>query len=121
MKRSDPVTDDDYYTIRSPESLTGRAGRPSPLRAAALFATLAVAVTLLTLPQVDKVQRYAGQGAFALDPVVTGSIRSGNPGRKPMADQSGGRDGRTYVVRRSVLTGGSVCILGTDGSRNGAC
>ena len=114
------MSDDDYYTIRSVEASTGRAGRPNPLRAAALFAAVAVAFTVLAVPRMDAVERFAARQPLNLDPISTGSIRPGGLPRARSARDADG-DTRTYIVRRSVLNGNSVCVLGEDGSRRGAC
>lgn len=115
-----PVSDDDYYTIRAAETAGSRTGGPNPMRAAVLFATVAIALTVLAVPHIGSQSRFAARQPLDLDPIMTGSIG------QPSASRSGFARGtqeptRTYVVRRSVLTGGSVCVLGQDGSRSGAC
>ena len=123
------MTDDSYYTIRSAEALTGRAGRPSSLRVAALFASLAIALTVVAVPRLGSPDRdvpgepYAMGLPYAVDPIVTGSIRAAEPSGLLRGSVGGtdASDGRTYVVRRSVLTGSSVCVMERDGSRRGNC
>ena len=111
------MTDDDYYTIRSAEALTGRAGRPSPLRAAGLFAALAIALAVVAVPAMGDRSGRLAQRSLTLDPITTGSIE--RSAALPMRRRSD--SGRTYIVRRSVLSNGSVCVLAADGSRQGAC
>ena len=130
------MSDDDYYTIRTDtlSDLPARS-RPRPLRAAMLFATAAVAMTVLVAPQLgerlERRQVAAFEGYGPLDDTVTGAL---GPAR-PSFDGAGLRPGtpatpfatrpsaprNTYVVRRSVLSKGSVCIIRQDGSRSGAC
>ena len=116
------MTDDDYYTIRSHEALTGRKGRPSALRAAVLFAGAAIALSVLAVPWVgdDGDRRTARALGLGLDPVMTGSIDRSQPlgGR---ARRAPGYNDGTYVVRRSVLSGNSVCIIRSDGRKEGRC
>ena len=133
------MTDDDYYTIRS----GGGVERTRPvgaLRAATVFAAVVLAVTAIAVPVLS--ERGARGPQFAsrppdLDRVVTGSIRGTDPlpARPPRPlgpprvappagiapDRTAREGGRTYVVRRSVLSGSSVCILRADGSREGNC
>ena len=111
------MTDDDYYTIRSAEALTGKAGRPSPLRVASLFAAVAVALAVVTIQRSGD-DEVVARAPLNLDPIATGSID-----RAPGAGyfRRSRSDGQTYVVRRSVLTGGSICVIASDGSRSGNC
>ena len=142
------MSDDEYYTIRTDTLLDLPArSRPRPLRAAMLFATAAIAITVLVAPQLgDRLERrqmvaYGGYGP--LDETVTGALgpaatrfdgarrlegatrfedadlRPATPATPFAPRASSPRT--TYVVRRSVLSEGSVCIIRQDGSRRGAC
>ena len=120
------MTDDEYYTIRSSGDAGGGRRRPAgALVVAAAFAAVALAVTVVAVPMLgDRLERtQLASRPLDLDPVVTGSIRT--PGEGTL--RSGGDLGRasdrggTYVVRRSVLSGSSVCVLRANGSREGSC
>lgn len=133
------MTDDDYYTIRSGGGVE-RARPVGALRAATVFAAVVLAVTAVAVPALS--EHGARDPQFVsrpldLDRVATGSIRGtdplpagpirllGPPRAAPPAgiapDRTAREGGRTYVVRRSVLSGSSVCILRSDGSRGGNC
>lgn len=113
------MTDDDYYTIR-----TGGAGeeahRPRPLRIAALFVAGALALTIVAVPLMRDAMDEAelAQRPLDLDTRAVGSIGGPVRGAMPRGTHD---DAERYVVRRSVLTGSSVCILRSDGSRSGNC
>ena len=138
------MSDEDYYTIRGADlgDLPLRS-RPRPLRVAALFALTALALTALVFPDAAErdERRLAGYGAPYLDDRAVGSIR---PARDPLGleplrfdplrtgplrptrgdgAEAGGEGARsgTYIVRRSVLQEGSVCIIGSGGYRSGNC
>ena len=128
------MSDDEYYTIRS-EGIGNaiRHSRPKPLRVAILFSSAVIALALLTVPELSRRQNDAdltdtanSRFSRAIDPIVTGTLRTGENAPQargvPGIDRSGTpRPGSTYVVRRSVLNGGSVCIMSSDGTRDGAC
>ena len=131
------MTEDEYYVIRSQgvgDLL--HASRPRPLRVAVLFSTAMVALALLAVPQLKgddeaDVVVVDGSGARtpAIDPLVTGSIeRNSVAGAELRNGLSGSTDAQvrtrsnsTYVLRRSVLQGRSICIIKDDGTRSGAC
>ena len=134
---------DDYYTIRTRDlsDLPVRS-RPSPLRAALLFSSAVVALAVLVTPElngrrIDTLANFLPNTNPGIDRMAVGSIdpvastaplglrgaRQIEP--RPTPTAWGATDAststRSYVVRRSVLTEGSVCIIGADGSRKGAC
>ena len=128
------MSDDEYYTIRATGVRPSRSTRPSPLRAAMLFASAVIAITILTVPELSRRQderllqaRAPIAGPVTIDPTVTGSLRRGDYSRAlaPRAGTQGvetpQRGSTSYVVRRSVLTGGSVCVIARDGTRTGTC
>jgi hypothetical protein len=82
------------------------------LRATLLFSSVAVALTLLIVPVVDKNPRLAMNlpGNQPLDMMATGSITKGDP--KP-----------SYTLRRSVLQSSpdGICRINADGTRSGDC
>ena len=150
---------DDYYTIRTRDlSDLPLRSRPSPMRAALVFSSAAVALAVLVAPEltphrVDAVasvwsDRVPGANRLpGIDRMAVGSIEPVNsfsvgalglrgsrrfePGefaeRARATEQSrGGMAGssverRSYIVRRSVLSEGSVCVIQTNGVRTGAC
>ena len=127
------MSDDEYYTIRATGVRPSRSSRPSPLRAAMLFASAVIAITILTVPELSRRQderllqaRAPIAGPVTIDPTVTGSLRRGDYTRA-LAPRTGAggdeprRGSTSYVVRRSVLTGGSVCVIARDGTRTGTC
>ena len=80
------------------------------LRAALLFASIAVAFALLVAPLLDRQLRsaHARAGAPAgLDSITTGTVGSGN----------------TYTIRRSVLQASpnAICVIHASGRRQGDC
>ena len=132
------MSDEDYYTIRGADlgDMPLRS-RPRPFRAAALFTVAAIALTALVAPNLldQKERRHAGFDAAEpfLDDRAVGSIRPAidplrtGPARPERATPSflrrsdaPARPG-TYVVRRSVLSEGSVCVIGSGGRRSGNC
>ena len=135
------MSEDEYYTIRSAGfSDVPLRSRPRPLRAALLFATAAIAVTVLVVPELlDGSPRNPGWGRLVaerdlvLDDRAVGSLgpasrlprwaqgddvalRTGEAARRSQPGRSS-----TYTVRRSVLSEGSVCIIGQNGTRRGSC
>ena len=131
------MSDDEYYVIRANgvgEQLY--RSRPNPLRAVLLFSSAVIAITVLAVPELSKRQDAHVQAQTALDlpsgvdPIVTGSTRQradlGRPNLRtgiPAIDSAVATERRStsYVIRRSVLTGSSVCVIGSDGSRRGTC
>lgn len=101
------------------DDLGDRADRPSQgslaeartglFRATLLFGSIAVALALIVAPAAERGAKYAVSGAPQLDPIATGSIRSGEAG--------------SYTIRRSVLqpAGAAPCIVFSGGGRSGAC
>lgn len=81
----------------------------SMLRAALLFGSAAVALTLILVPMADRFSRPTTLEAgidYGVDFMATGSIDRSN----------------RYTIRRSVLQEqGAVCIIREDGSRSGPC
>ena len=129
------MSEEDYYTIRGADlSDMPLRSRPRPFRAAALFTAAAVALTALVSPALMERQerRVAGYGIDepflddravgsirpAVDPLRTGPVRPARP--SPSFLRREPRPG-TYVVRRSVLSEGSVCVIGSGGERSGNC
>lgn len=129
------MSDDEYYVIRA-EGVGDQLGRsrPNPLRAVLLFSSVVVAITALTVPELSRRQderlAQARSGIVApvrIDPLVTGSLRRNEvqhgalratiPGIDPPAQPRNS----TYTLRRSVLSGNSVCVIESDGSRSGNC
>ncbi|MBE7185936.1 MAG: hypothetical protein INR68_16185 [Methylobacterium mesophilicum] len=82
------------------------------LRATLLFSSVAVALTLLIVPAVDKNPRLAMNmpGKPQLDMMTTASVTRGDPAP-------------TYTLRRSVLqpSPDAVCRIEANGARSGAC
>ena len=136
----------DYYTIKTRDlSDLPLPSRPSPLRAAVLFSSAAMALAVLVVPELDsrRIDQIAGflpgpgpgpgvdrMAVGSIDPTGNGvgdllGLRPGRtvePGSLPPARNANGSvEQRRYVVRRSVLTDGSVCVIGSDGTRRGAC
>ena len=139
------MRDEDYYTIRTRDlSDLPLRSRPSPLRAALLFSSAVLALAVLVVPELgprraDSLASFWPGSGPGVDRMAVGSIeprpsfgqdlyglrpaRAVEPGPAPAIRQSGNGsvETRSYVVRRSVLTDGSVCVIGTDGTRTGAC
>jgi hypothetical protein len=83
----------------------------SAIRMALLFGSAAVALAVIAAPIADrhvKERVIANALPLSVDPVTTGSVRSGKG---------------TYTVRRSILqdSPSAVCIIAADGSRRGSC
>ena len=139
------MSDDEYYTIRT-RGLSDLPvpSRPSPLRAAVLFSSAVLALSVLVVPALDgrRVERVAAMlpgRAPALDMTTVGSVRPYDldalRGARAFGDEGLGNAraatpaplaaprgaARTYTVRRSVLNRGSVCVIHSDGARTGAC
>ncbi|WP_274630248.1 hypothetical protein [Arvimicrobium flavum] len=95
------------------EALRPRANRGapaiSPLRAALLFGTAAIALALVAVSYLDRSSQSRSAQALplGLDAITTGSI--GQP--------------KTYIVRKSVLQSSpeAVCVIRPDGTRSGEC
>ena len=134
----------DYYTIQTRDlSDLPLPSRPSPVRAALLFSSAALALAVLVVPELDnrRMDQLAGflpGSGPGIDRMAVGSIEPASdsmgdlfglrPSRTseaaPLAFQrtaNGSVEQRRYVVRRSVLTDGSVCVIGANGARRGAC
>ncbi|WP_245413649.1 hypothetical protein [Mangrovicella endophytica] len=81
------------------------------LRATLLFGSVAIALSLVAVPAIERRSRVmASADQPQLDTMITGSVRS-----------SGAR--RQYVVSRSVLqpAGAAPCITYAGGGRSGSC
>ena len=135
------MSDDEYYTIRSAGlGDVPLRSRPRPLRAALLFATATFAVTAMLVPELlDREPRAqwsrvaANERAPLLDDRAVGSIdrterprwmlggNSSSLRTRTTQREAPARGGSTYVVRRSVLSQGSVCVIRQDGTRTGSC
>ena len=133
---------DDYYTIRTRDlSDLPLPSRPSPVRAALLFSSAALAIAVLVVPELGS-RRLDVAGFWpganpGIDAIAVGSVdpspssadpfglrgaRRVVPARLPgAAAPSPSVETRSYVVRRSVLSEGSVCVIQSDGTRAGAC
>ena len=106
------MQDGDFWTTvteKSPE--TGRFGRSSVFKAAALFAGAGIMSALILTPILarDAPSRVAFQpGDY--DNIMTGSI----PGQNA---------GRSYTIRKSVLQNSpdSICIIQPNGLKTGDC
>ena len=130
------MSEDEYYTIRSSavDDIPVRS-RPRPLRAALLFATAAVALTVLVTPQVsERLERRLPDAARGWVSAWDATGQPGAPSRLGIDERATGSvprrardvpprpgDGSTYVVRRSVLSEGSVCVINQRGARDGNC
>lgn len=131
------MSEDEYYTIRT-DSLSDVPvrSRPRPLRAVLLFATAAVALTVLVAPQLGETMKSrniaAIDGMPNIDNRATGAVpRAARPaaGNRLALERARLRgvqnrstaNGSTYTVRRSVLSRQSVCVIRQDGSRTGSC
>lgn len=98
--------DGGWTVVRDERGWSMREAGMGLLRATLLFGIGIAALTILIVPVLDKRGSEWAQGA-GIDAIQVGSIDKGN----------------TYTIRRSVLqpSPDSVCIIGQDGSRRGAC
>ncbi len=77
------------------------------LRIALLFGSVAIALTLLLVPVLERRTNQIAGSAIGVDTISTGSL----------GDRS-----RTYTIRRSVFQPrNAVCVIRDDGTTNGAC
>lgn len=77
------------------------------LRIALLFGSVAIALTLLLVPVLERRTNEIARGAIGIDSISTGSV----------GDRS-----NTYTIRRSVFQPrNAVCVIREDGTTNGAC
>ncbi|PYE88981.1 hypothetical protein [Phyllobacterium leguminum] len=97
----------DYSDYSSGSMAEARSGA---LRVALLFGSAAIALAMILVPILNNRSKdVVTQSLFpnGVDTMATGSIRNS----------------QAYTVRRSVLqpTPQAVCIVHTDGTRNGEC
>jgi len=92
--------------VRSERGWSMREAGMGLLRATLLFGLGIAALTVITVPVLDKRSSEWAEGA-GIDAMQVGSI-----------DTS-----KTYTIRKSVLqpSPDAICIIGQDGSRKGAC
>lgn len=103
-------SDRDWEYVRADHAWRIEEAGTGLLRAALLFGSVAVALTLLVVPMLDRGSQplYTDNAVAGLDVMSTGSIRPGT---------------NTYTIRRSVLqpSPNSICVIRENGSRMGEC
>ena len=104
-------SDSDWDTIKADRPSAFGSASMSAIRVTLLFGSAAVAMALFLAPLADRYSRsqLVASGIDGIDLTSTGSTTASH------------RTG--YVIRRSVLqpSPNSVCIIGSNGSRNGDC